>query len=169
MVLQGFPSAFSNVLNSQRWLLTFLRTYSLSVSTFFSKIMSATTVLSILEAPFTLSIIVYLGIQVGKAVVLLCSGLTPCTEFSAGELSWVHLWHTNQWLASICSTLSLCWEAWPVSSVCLCISGESKELCCISVTTMDTVVCLHIKIIFDSLFFLQRENKLILEWDPLFC
>lgn len=35
-VLQGFPSAFSNVLNSQHRLLTFLRTYSLSESPFFS-------------------------------------------------------------------------------------------------------------------------------------
>lgn len=49
--------------------------------------MCATTVLSILEEPFMLSMVVYLGIQVGKAVFLLCSDLTPCMEFSARELS----------------------------------------------------------------------------------
>lgn len=34
---------------------------------------------------------------------------------------------------------------------------------------MDKVACLHIKITLDSSFFFQRENKLILELDPLFA
>lgn len=115
-VLQGFPSAFSHVLNSQYWLFAFLRIFSLSLSPFFP---SAPPVLSILEEPFMLSIMVYLGIQVGKAVFLLCS--EPPVWSSQPEKSAEYIFgiQISGWLLHV--AVSLCCEAWPVSSVCLSV------------------------------------------------
>lgn len=48
------------------------------------------------------------------------------------------------------------------------MADESEELLCLSVTTVDAVVSLCIKIMLNDLFLLWNGNKLVLECDLLF-
>lgn len=50
----------------------------------------------------------------------------------------------------------------------LYVADESEELLCLSVTTVDAVVSLCIKIMLNDLFLLWNGNKLVLECDLLF-
>lgn len=48
------------------------------------------------------------------------------------------------------------------------MADESEVLLCLSVTAVDAVVSLCIKIILDDLFLLWNDNKLVLECDFFF-
>lgn len=48
------------------------------------------------------------------------------------------------------------------------MADESEELLCLSVTTVDAVVSLCIKIMLNDLFLLWNDNKLVLECDLVF-
>lgn len=166
-----FSFCLSSCIKFTALLIDCLRTYSLSVSPFFPK-----SCVPLLYCQYWKSLSCFpwwgtWGYRWVRQWVYSVQFSPPVwssqTENSAENIFAIQI---SGWFLYVAP--SLCWEAWPVSSVCLsvclCTSGDSKQLCSILVTPIDTVACLHIKMTLDSLFFLQRENTLILERDSLF-